>query len=222
MIPTPVAPAIEPVLAASALACQRGERLLFKGLSLQLRTGQIIWVRGNNGRGKTSLLRLLAGLAEPAAGQIACNGVPLRQARAEHGRRLLYLAHSNALKDDLSVAESLAFLARLHGQAADPEATTAALHRVGLYSRRGASVRTLSQGQRRRVALARLVLQPTKPLWILDEPYDALDAEGQVMVDALLVAHTGGGGSVVLTSHLPLAITQPEPISLALDAYAAT
>ena len=209
------------MLAASALACQRGERLLFKGVSLALRPGQVVWVRGNNGRGKTSLLRLLAGLAAPTCGEIAWGGLPLRKARADHCSNLLYLAHANALKDDLSVAEALAFLAHLHGQVASEQATSQALRRFGLFSRRKSAVRTLSQGQKRRVALARLTLAPPKPLWILDEPYDALDAEGSAVVDGLLCAHAEQGGCVVLTSHLPLNITRPEPICLSLDDYAA-
>ena len=210
-----------PILAASALACRRGERLLFKGVNLALRPGQIVWVRGNNGRGKTSLLRLLAGLAAPAEGEITWRGEPLRKVRAAHAAGLLYLAHANALKDDLNVNEALVFLAQVHGQVADEQATSQALRRFGLSSRRAAAVRTLSQGQKRRVALARLALQPAKALWILDEPYDALDAEGSIVVDELLTAHAAQGGSVVLTSHQHLAIAQPAPTSLVLDDHAA-
>jgi heme exporter protein A len=195
-----------PVLAAQALACRRGARLLFSGLSFAVHTGQVVWVRGANGQGKTSLLRLLAGLTRPEAGGVE------RGAEREH----VYIGHANALKDDLTVAESLRFLSRLHGFDTSAPALAAALHRFGLHSRRAAPVRTLSQGQRRRVALARLCLAPDDALWLLDEPFDALDAEGVQALNALLAEHAARGGSVLLTSHVPLTLSSPVPISLQL------
>jgi heme exporter protein A len=205
-----------PVLAAEGLACRRGDRLLFEGVDLQLQPGQIVWVRGRNGQGKTSLLRLLAGLSAPAAGQITWGGVPLRTAGAAFHQRLVHLAHANALKDDLTVLEALQFLARLHGRDGPPAGLLDALRLLNLHSRRDAPVRTLSQGQRRRVALARLLIEPNASLWILDEPYDALDADGSAILDEVLCAHAARGGSVVLTSHLPLSITKPAPTVLFL------
>jgi heme exporter protein A len=207
-----------PVLAAAGLACRRGDRLLFDGLDLAVHPGQIVWVRGRNGQGKTSLLRLLAGLSAPAAGQITWGGSALRAAGAGFHRRLVHLAHANALKEDLTVLESLQFLARLHGRDAAPAPLVDALRRLNLYSRRDAPVRTLSQGQRRRVALARLLIEPEASLWILDEPYDALDADGSAILDEVLCAHATRGGSVVLTSHVPLTITRPAPLVLSLGA----
>ena len=209
-----------PVLAASALACRRGDRLLFEGLDFELRPGQIVWVRGRNGEGKTSLLRLLAGLATPAHGTVTWGGLALRAVRAAYAQRLVYLAHANALKDDLTVLESLQFLARLHGRDATPQTLADALRKFGLHSRRDAPVRTLSQGQRRRVALARLSIETDASLWILDEPHDALDAEGSAILDEVLCAHAARGGSVVLTSHIPLTLTRPVPIVLQLGAEA--
>ncbi|MEP7298054.1 MAG: cytochrome c biogenesis heme-transporting ATPase CcmA [Burkholderiales bacterium] len=198
------------VVAATGLACRRGERILFRGLDLSVRAGQIVWVRGANGQGKTSLLRLLAGLARPEAGAI------------EHGtRERVYVGHANALKDDLTVTESLLFLSRLHGFETSAEGIDAALRRFGLHSRRHAPVRTLSQGQRRRVALARLCTAPPTALWLLDEPFDALDVEGVAALNALLAEHALRGGSVLLTSHVPLTLTSPAPIVLQL-AEAAT
>ena len=208
-------------LALEGLACRRGDRLLFKGLDYEVHPGQIVWLRGSNGRGKTSLLRLIAGLAAPAEGRVTWGGVPLRKAGAAFCQELLYLAHANALKDDLTVLESLAFLARLHGQQADEAQLAAALKRFGLHSRRNAAVRTLSQGQRRRVALARLLLAPAKALWVLDEPYDALDVDGCALLDTVLQQHAAAGGRIVLTSHLPLSAMQPEPVTLELERYAA-
>lgn len=195
------------VVAASNLACRRGERILFRGLNLAVLPGEIVWVRGANGQGKTSLLRLLAGLARPEAGRI------------EHGadRERVYVGHANALKDDLTVAESLMFLSRLHGFDTGAEAHEHALRRFGLYSRRNAPVRTLSQGQRRRVALARLCTAPATALWLLDEPFDALDAEGVDALNALLAEHAARGGSVLLTSHVPLNLRSPMPITLQLN-----
>jgi len=194
------------VVAAAELACRRGERLLFSGLDLRVLPGQVVWVRGANGQGKTSLLRLLAGLARPEAGRIE------RQA----GRERVYVGHANALKDDLSVAESLMFLSRLHGFDTSAAAHEQALRRFGLNSRRDAPVRTLSQGQRRRVALARLCTAPSTALWLLDEPFDALDAQGVDVLNAVLAEHAARGGSVLLTSHLPLTLNSPTPITLQL------
>jgi heme exporter protein A len=134
---------------------------------------------------------------------------------------MLYLAHANALKEELSAAESLAFLSALDGEPAAAAAIAAALARVGMASRRDAPVRTLSQGQRRRVALARLALPRSASTWLLDEPYDALDAGGVAMLDGLLAEHAGRGGGVVLTSHLPLTIVAPPPVTVSLDAVAA-
>ena len=205
-----------PILAASGLACRRGDRLLFEGLNFELRAGQIVWVRGRNGQGKTSLLRLLAGLSTPAQGELTWGGVALRKAGAAFQRRLVYIAHANALKDDLTVTESLQFLLRLHGRDVAPQILADALKRLNLHSRRDAPVRTLSQGQRRRVALARLLIEPAASLWVLDEPHDALDTEGSAILDDVLCAHAARGGAVVLTSHVPLTLTRPAPIVLEL------
>ena len=199
-----------PAVAAIDLACRRGERVLFRALNLRVDAGQIVWVRGANGRGKTSLLRLLAGVAKPAAGRIE------HDARREQ----VYIGHTNALKDDLTARESLRFLSRLHGFDASDTAIDAALEHFALASRRNAPVRTLSQGQRRRVALARLCCAPATALWLLDEPFDALDVDGVAALNTLLAAHAARGGSVLLTSHVPLTLA-PAPIVLQLDEAAA-
>jgi heme exporter protein A len=213
--PSPAAPR----LSASALACRRGNRLLFQGLDLDVAPGQIVWLRGRNGRGKTSLLKLAAGLSAPERGEVLCDGQPVRKVLAVQ-QRLVFIGHANALKEDLSAGEALAFLLRIHGRPHGAQVVADALDRLGLLSRRHAMVRTLSQGQRRRIALARLAAEDRPSLWLLDEPYDALDAEGVARVDELLIGNVRRGGSVILTSHLSLATALLQPVELDLDRYA--
>ncbi len=208
-----------PTLAAVDLACRRGNRRLFAGVNFAVDAGRATWLRGRNGRGKTSLLRLAAGLSVPEAGRITWGGVPVREAEGM-AQRLVYIAHASALKDDLSVTESLCFLARLHGRDDSIAALHAALERVGMGARRDALVRTLSQGQRRRATLARLALEREASLWILDEPYDALDSDGIEAVNALLREHLVRGGSVLLTSHQAAGDSAPVMTPFDLDAFA--
>ena len=208
-----------PTLAAVDLACRRGNRRLFSGVNFHVDAGHATWLRGRNGRGKTSLLRLAAGLAVPESGRITWGGVPVREAAM--AQRLVYVAHTSALKDDLSVTESLRFLALLHGRDASTAALHAALERVGMGARRDALVRTLSQGQRRRATLARLALERKDSIWILDEPYDALDSDGIEAVNALLNEHLARGGSVLLTSHQAAGDSAPPMGVFDLDAFAA-
>jgi heme exporter protein A len=216
----PVAPdATLDTLACTDLACRRGNRLLFTGVNLEVRAAKAVWLRGRNGRGKTSLLRLAAGLAVPESGRVSWGGVDVRRASVYAAVRV-YIGHANALKEDLTVLESLQFLARLHGRAHDRASLSAALERVGMGSRRDAPVRTLSQGQRRRAALARLALERQPALWILDEPYDALDVDGIDVVNRLLHEHLARGGSVLLTSHLPPGAGAPDMAEFDLDAFA--
>ena len=201
------------LLSVEGLECRRGERRLFSGLGFRLEPGAIVWIRGANGQGKTTLLRTLAGLSRPEAGTLNWH-------EPQPVGRALYLAHANALKEDLSAAESLGFLRELDGGATDAAELAAALARFGMASRRAAAVRTLSQGQRRRVALARLALPRTASTWLLDEPFDALDVAGVEILNTLLVEHARRGGGVVLTSHLPLTIAEPRPTTISLDAMA--
>ncbi len=182
------------LLRGCGLALRRGRAWLFRGLDLQVARGQLLWLRGANGSGKTSLLRVLVGLTRPDAGELT------RDALAPAP---LYIGHAPALKDDLSAHEALTFLARLHGGSCGDGDVEQALQRLQVQqcSRRG--VRTLSQGQRRRVALARLALPSEAALWVLDEPLDALDLAGTQTVLALLREHLQRGGGAVMTSHIP-------------------
>jgi heme exporter protein A len=208
-----------PPLAAIDLACRRGNRRLFAGVNFTVDAGRATWLRGRNGRGKTSLLRLAAGLSVPEAGRITWGGVPVREAEGM-AQRLIYIAHASALKDDLSVTESLRFLALLHGREASAAALHSALDRIGMGARRDALVRTLSQGQRRRATLARLALERKATLWILDEPYDALDSDGIDAINGLLNEHLARGGSVLLTSHQAAGNSAPPMTVFDLDAFA--
>jgi heme exporter protein A len=202
--------AADAVLIVRDLECRRGDRVLFAPTSFVVAAGAIVWIRGANGQGKTTLLRTIAGLSAPAAGEIVWAGAP------ELVPRPLYLAHANALKEDLTVAESLRFLLHLAGSHVDGRDVDAALERFGMASRKDAFVRTLSQGQRRRVALARLAAQRELLPWLLDEPFDALDAAGVELLAGVIAQHARRGGSVVLTSHLPLPIDEPAPVTVEL------
>ena len=193
-------------LAAHAVACRRGRHLLFQGLDLQLPPGSVTWLRGANGSGKTSLLRILAGLSEPADGSVSWGGLPLRQAGAAARAGMVYIGHANALKDDLSLLEAVAFLATLAGLDRPGSRAAAALEQLGLNARAQAPVRTLSQGQRRRGALARLLLDDAPRTWILDEPFDALDSASVTALAAIIEAHAARQGAVLLTSHQAVAI----------------
>ena len=209
------------MLEAVDLCGERGGRPLFRDLRFALAPGQLVWLRGRNGRGKTSLLRLLAGLSTPTGGAVHCAGVPLARAGASWRDRLLFIAHGNALKEDLTVAESLRFLAQLQGRDCDPAQLHGALHRLGVAPLAARPVRTLSQGQRRRVALARLALPQPPSVWLLDEPFDALDDDGVQRLNTLLSEHAVAGGSALLTSHQPVLLKDPLPSVLDLDLLAA-
>ena len=202
-------------LRAEGLTCRRGDQTLFEHLGFEVAAGELVWLRGHNGRGKTSLLRLLAGLARPDQGRITWDGVAISEAPGFSAQRV-YIAHANALKDDLNVFEALQFLAVLHGRDGSVAAVQDALHLLGMRKRQRAPIRTLSQGQRRRVALARLALETSPSLWVLDEPFDALDVEGIDVVNGLLTRHLERGGSTVLTSHQPLTLAGVAPRCLEL------
>lgn len=208
-----------PVLEAVDLGGERGGRPLFRQLRFALLPGQVVWLRGRNGRGKTSLLRLLAGLSTPASGAVHCAGVALRRVDAAWRERLVFIAHANALKEDLTVAESLRFLAQLQGRDCTADELATALTRVGVAALAPRPVRTLSQGQRRRVALARLALPQPPSVWLLDEPFDALDDDGVSRLNTLLSEHAARGGSALLTSHQAVGLKDPVPLQLNLDAH---
>lgn len=209
-----------PTLAARTLAAQRGDRLLFRHLDLVIEPGQVVWLRGRNGRGKTTLLRIMAGLSSPAEGAVLCDGTPLGRVPPQWRSRLIYIAHASALKGDMTVAECLQFSAALQGRRHTQAEIAGALGRWGIGVLQNAPVRTLSQGQRRRTALARLALPHPPSLWLLDEPFDALDDEGVRTLCDLLSEQAHRGGAVMLTSHQTVPLQDPVPVTLHLDSHA--
>ncbi|WP_409317247.1 cytochrome c biogenesis heme-transporting ATPase CcmA [Pseudomonas sp. KCJK9016] len=188
-----------PVLQTIGLACERDLRLLFENLELRLASGDMVQISGPNGSGKTSLLRLLAGLMQPTDGQVLLNGQPLAEQRSELARNLLWIGHAAGIKDLLTPEENLAWLCALH-QPAGRDAIWQALAAVGLRGFEDVPCHSLSAGQQRRVALARLYLD-SPPLWILDEPFTALDKQGVAQLEEHLANHCEQGGLVVLTTH---------------------
>ncbi|MGQ0509414.1 MAG: cytochrome c biogenesis heme-transporting ATPase CcmA [Betaproteobacteria bacterium] len=203
-------------LDARGLACERGERRLFSDLSLALEPGGLARLLGPNGSGKTSLLRILAGLTRPAEGEVRWRGERIGELSEAYGHELAYVGHSPALKDELTVAENLAFAAHLAGLATSGAQLEAALERFGMASRAALPARVLSQGQKRRAALARLALAGAPVLWLLDEPFVALDKEGIACVRELAEAHLARGGMLVLTSHqeVPIAARATQTVVL--------
>jgi heme exporter protein A len=188
------------MLTATGLSCVRGERCLFDGLDLAVGAGEWLHVQGENGAGKTSLLRILAGLSPPAEGDICWNGEPTRTLAEDFRKELLFLGHHGAVKEELTPFENLSLAAQLDGSPLDETAALKALARFGLRGREDLAVRFLSAGQKRRVLLARLAVRKAT-LWILDEPFTALDVKAVEMLSGLIVEHVTNGGIAILTSH---------------------
>ena len=209
------------MLEARNLECTRGERRLFSDLSFRLGRGELLRVAGANGSGKTSLLRIMCGLLAPNAGELRWRGRPIRTEREEYSRSLVFIGHLNALKDDLTALENLQVAAGLSGMPADAGRMLAGLDRFGVCHCAELPAKILSQGQRRRVALARLAHSPAVPLWILDEPFSALDVGAVVELERLLAAHLASGGMVVLTTHQEVQVVAHAVLRVDLDLHAA-
>ncbi|HTQ77035.1 MAG TPA: cytochrome c biogenesis heme-transporting ATPase CcmA [Burkholderiales bacterium] len=197
------------MLRADSLACERGGRPLFARLGFALEPGSLLRVRGANGSGKTSLLRILAGLTRPAAGEVRWRGEAIGGLDDAYRREMLFIGHAAGVKDDMTVAENLDFACRLSGATAAGAEIAGALEALGIARLAPLPARFLSQGQRRRAALARLALPGAAPLWLLDEPFAALDEDGIGRVAALCGAHLAAGGLVVLTSHQEVPLAAP-------------
>jgi heme exporter protein A len=212
LIPPPVD---DRELLAEGLACRRGERLVFARLSFRLPAGGALVLHGANGSGKSSLLRLLAGLSPPSAGRLAWGGASLADDLPAHRARLHYLGHLDAIKSALGVCETLRFWAALRGLKlpCDDPRLAAALAAFALDAVADWPCRWLSAGQRRRLALARLLVAPAA-LWLLDEPAGALDRSSLTRLEQAIAAHRAEGGRVVVATHVPLAIAAAAALDL--------
>ena len=204
------------VLEASALVCARGGRTLFNNVAFTLAGGTLLHVAGANGSGKTSLLRIVCGLSTPDSGELRWRGESMRKVREEYWRHLIYVGHANALKDDLTALENLKFAAALAGFNVEPDIAAAALDQFGVAQCGHLPARVLSQGQRKRVALSRLALAPRGGLWVLDEPFSALDVDAVEHLRALIAAQLAGGGAVIFTTHQEVAIAAAVRITVRL------
>jgi len=188
------------MLSCANLACMRGDRLLFKGLNFELNDGELMHVKGVNGSGKTSLLRIVSGLMLAEDGEIRWNSENIRKLREEFQRDLLYIGHLPGIKGDLTALENLRVNMALSGHEITEDEAWNALGEIGLKGREDLPARVLSQGQQRRVALARMLVSKAK-FWVLDEPFTALDVKAVDMLQHVLTNHVKNNGMIMLTTH---------------------
>ncbi|TPW13107.1 MAG: heme exporter protein A [Halothiobacillaceae bacterium] len=188
------------------LACVRGDKRLFSGLSFSVDAGSLLFVHGPNGAGKTTLLRTLCRLTLPEAGEIRWGAADIRSLHEEYLRHVAYLGHLNGLKDELSGLENLMVSTRLAGEQVTESDISAVLARLGVEACQDLPLKVLSQGQKKRMALARFLLNKTK-LWILDEPFAALDVGAVDLLQRFIGEHALAGGMAVLTSHQEVEFT---------------
>ena len=199
----------EPLLEIVGLSCLRGDRMLFEGFSVRVSAGEVVQIHGPNGSGKTTFLRVLCGLHSPAGGHLLWRGRDLPPGTPEVRAEIQYVGHAGGVKLDLTPRENLDVAIALGARPTGTRAG-AALARLGIGRFKDVLVRTLSAGQRQRVALARL-LTCAAALWVLDEPFTALDARGVAIIDAMLREHTEAGGGAMITSHHPVALSGVTP-----------
>ena len=198
------------------LECIRGTRRLFKDLNITIEPGDLIEVRGPNGSGKTSLLRILCGLATPAAGEVQWRGKNIRALGEEYFASVAYLAHQNAVKDELSAIENLRIASAIAGNALNKTGAREILKRVGLKQQQNLPARALSAGQRRRLALTRL-LTANATLWILDELLTSLDDMAIDLSREFISEHLKNGGMAIVATHQDLNLTAPRVQRLQLS-----
>jgi heme exporter protein A len=204
------------VLSVHNLACRRGERVLFEHLEFALEPGQLLHLTGRNGSGKTTLLRTLCGLTLPHEGSVHWRGEDIRELADEFRAELAYVGHPNAIHGELTPEENLYFATGL-ARRPDRARIAEALERVGLAPQRYLASKLLSQGQRRRVALARLLILEA-PLWLLDEPFNALDRETAEQMGTVVASHVQAQGLVIVTSHTALPVDRESVRELSLEA----
>jgi heme exporter protein A len=193
------------MLTVSNLACRRGNQPLFTGVSFRLQAGQTLHLEGDNGVGKTSLLRIVCGLSPADAGEVRWHDQTIQKNATTYRSSLFYLGHGLSLKEDLTALENLLSDAAVSGRALSTQQALVALAKMGLRGREHLPLRVMSQGQKRRTALARL-LASQAPLWVLDEPFVALDTQAVEGLRGLVAEHVAQGGMVLFTSHQPVAL----------------
>lgn len=203
------------MLEVTDLECVRGDRRLFTNLSFSLEKGELLYLHGHNGCGKTTLMRAICGLFHPSQGDILWGGESIRALSDDYTRELVYIGHKNGIKDDLTALENLRILSTLDGVHLSEDQAWEALDRIGLRGFEDLPTQVLSQGQKRRVALARLLTHQAR-FWILDEPFTALDKEAVVMLQEVIRAHVDGGGMALLTTHQEVKLTQGQVKQLQL------
>jgi len=202
------------LLSGQKLTCIREDRILFEDLDFDIKPGSIVQVEGPNGAGKTSLLRILAGLSQPYSGNVQFNEQNIENCREEFHHQLCYIGHLPGVKGELTAEENLAFNLALHGY--DESVAEETLAKVNLLGFEDANASNLSAGQHRRIALARL-WQNNSKIWILDEPFTAIDKAGVKKLEKLFLAHAAQGGCVILTTHQDLSIAQDKYQKLTLE-----
>ena len=203
-------------LIADNLVGVRGDRLLYKQLNFNLSNGTVFYLQGENGSGKTTLLRTICGLSKPYSGAIHWCGENIHSLAEEYSKHILYIGHLAGIKEDLTALENLQFSLALSGADICADNAAEVLNMLGLAKGLNLPTRMLSQGQKRRVALARLWLQDL-PLWILDEPFTALDTNATTLLKQKIEAFADDGGIVVMTTHQEVALNVPKFEQLRLD-----
>ena len=205
------------MLEVADLECVRGDRRLFTGLSFSLEKGELLHLYGHNGSGKTTLMRAICGLLQPTDGAIRWGGETISELREEYTREVIYIGHKNGIKDDLTGLENLRTLCSLDGAAITEQQAWEALERIGLRGFEDLPTQVLSQGQKRRVAMARLLVSKSL-FWILDEPFTALDKAAVGMLQGVIRTHVDDGGLVLLTTHQEVSLTEGQVKQLQLGA----
>ena len=204
------------MLEVRELECVRGDHRLFAGLNFTLQAGELLHLRGSNGSGKTSLLRTICGLMEPANGDVLWQGESIRSNRDEYYGELTYFGHMGAIKGDMTAWENLQLTAHMAGWTISQERVIDALGQMGLAGREELPTKVLSAGQKRRVALARLLISDAR-LWVLDEPFTALDVKAVEFLKGLIIEHLNNKGMVILTTHQEVALDPGQLKEINLD-----
>jgi len=204
-------------LVTRQLACTRGDRDLFHSVSVDLQPGEALRISGKNGSGKTSLLRLLCGLSSPSAGEVSWNGTNINTLNDQYRSQLTYLGHLSGIKDDLTACENVEMNAAVAGLPIKTADAIDALGQIGLADVVNLPTRVLSQGQKKRVALARLTFCRKTPLWLLDEPFAALDQQAMEWLIATLNQHLGNDGLLVYSTHQGIELQAKSNLTIHLD-----